>query len=282
MSGKNQKPATTNEEQASETTAVAVPDYMKQFMQQNQADTQSAAAASISVPRLSFRGKRFRWIEDGNETLVKDLTVDVIILGVEPEAGRMIKTYYEKAYQSGDSEPPTCSSSDGIRPDSWVSTPQARTCAECKFNVFGSATSQSGGKAKACKDGKRLWVSKQEDPTKPFGLNVPVTSLKNLSEYGKFIARNQYPLAMVITELGLDDDSEFPKLLFKHKGFVAEEHVNEVIQLNTERPWRLQFASTPMLPDGHQQSALPAPAAPTPSAPSAPTASVAEVVGAWD
>jgi len=262
--------------------AMPVPAYMQKFMQQSQADAASMAASSNSVPRMSFRGKRFRFIEDGNEEIVKDLHVDIIILGVEPDAGRFIKTYYDKPYQSGDSDPPTCSSANGVRPDNWISDPQSSLCAKCEKNVFGSATSRSGGKAKACKDGKRLWVAKVSDPTHYYGLNVPVTSLKNLSEYGKYVAKNQYPLSLVITRLSLEDDAEFPKLIFEHAGFVDEANIDSIMSLNEERPW--QSVEGPIL-DAPAQQALPQPGATTVTPQSGtPTggASIDDVVGDWE
>lgn len=259
------------------TQSSSVPAYMQKFMQQSQSDAQSMASASISVPRLSFRGKRFRFIEDGDETLVKDLHVDVIILGVEPEAGRMIKTYYDKPYQSGDSEPPTCSSANGVRPDNWISDPQNPTCANCPKNVFGSATSMNGGKSKACKDGKRLWVAKVDNPTSFYGLNVPVTSLRGLSEYGKFIAKNNFPLSLVITRLTLDDEAEFPKLMFEHVGFVEESAVESIMAINEERPWRTDFENTPLLDHQPTQKQVTAPQPQTGVAPSG--AGIDEVIG---
>lgn len=231
------------------TQSVGVPAYMQKFMQQSQNDTNSMAASSISVPRLSFRGKRFRWIENGEEELVKALTVDVVILGVEPEAGKMIKTYYDKPYEPGSSEPPTCSSSNGVTPDAWVSDPVNPTCAHCPNNVFGSAVSRSGGKAKKCQDGKRLIVAKPNEIDKYYVLGVPVTSLKNLSEYGKYIGKNQFPLSLVVTTLGMDDDSEFPKITFAHNGFVAEDKVEAAVELNSDRPWRSTFGSQAILPE---------------------------------
>lgn len=267
----------------------AIPDYMKKFITNNQEDAASMATSSISIPRLSYRGKRWRFIEGGEEVLVPELVVPVIVLGVEPAAGKFIKTFYLKGYQPGDSDPPTCSSTDGVRPDAWVTAQQADLCANCGQNVFGSATSMAGGKAKACKDGKRLWVSRPEEPKKFYGLNIPVMSLKNLSEYGKYVGRNQYPLSLVITELGLDDDSEFPKITFAHKGFVEEANVEVVAKINTERPWRSTFAG-PLLDSPGAAKALPQPGPVDVSKPVDVTpakqgetdaGSVDEVVGSW-
>jgi hypothetical protein len=237
-------------------TAVApvMPDYMKQFMAQSGADTSALISSSISVPRLSYRGKRWRFIVDGEEEVVKELTVDVVIVGVEPDAGRFVKTYYKAAYNPGDSSPPDCSSSNGVGPDAWVSSPVAQRCNQCPNNVFGSAASRTGGKAKACHDSKRLWVVRPGDMDIVYGLNVPIMTLKNLAEYGKYIARNNYPLALVITELGMDDEAEFPKLTFAFKGFVEEDYVKEAVDLNTTRPWRTISApivEVPMITDAN-------------------------------
>jgi hypothetical protein len=232
------KPETKEPENAASETALVIPEYMKKFMSQSHQDATSMAMSSISIPRLSYRGKRFRFIENGEEEVVKELTVKVIIVGVEPDPGKFVKTYYEKDYASGDSAPPDCSSSNGINPDAWVGNPQSTRCGQCPKNVFGSATSRSGGKAKACKDGKILWVAKANDPGKYYGLKVPVMSLKNLSEYGKYISKNGYPLALVITELGLEDDAEYPQLTFEHSGFVDEKTAEPIMKINTERPWR--------------------------------------------
>src|SRR5574340_622904 len=249
MGNEAQKPA--------EVPATQMPAYMQKFMQQNQQDAASMATASVSVPRLSYRGKRWRFVEDKQEELVPTLTVPVVILGVEPDAGHMIKTYYKEGYKPGSTDPPTCSSSDGIRPDVWVSSKQSNLCSQCQMNVFGSATSMSGGKAKACKDGKRLWVAKPSNLKKQYGLNVPVMSLKHLSEYGKYIAGNKYPLALVITEMGMDESKEFPVLTFKHIGFVEEKDAELAIKVNTERPWKSTFGDMPLLPDTGPEGGAP-------------------------
>jgi hypothetical protein len=228
----------TKEQETEAQVPQQVPEYMKKFMSTNMHDTASMATSSISIPRLSYRGKRFRFIMNGEEELVKELSVKIVIVGVEPDPGKFVKTYYDKGYEPGDSAPPTCSSSDGIRPDSWVSDPQSETCGRCLKNVFGSAVSRSGGKAKACKDGKILWVARLDDSETHYGLRVPVMSLKNLSEYGKYIHKNGYPLALVVTELSLDDEAEFPQLVFNHVGFVKEEQAEGFVKANTDRPWR--------------------------------------------
>jgi len=273
--------------QEDKSVAPVMPDYMKAFMQSAQGDTGSMVSSSVSIPRLSYRGKRWRFIVDGEEDLVKELAVQVIVVGVEPDAGRFIKTYYEKEYVSGDTEPPTCSSSDGIFPDAWVTLAQSPRCQGCPKNVFGSATSRSGGKAKACHDSKRLWVVRPDDLDIVYGLNVPIMSLKNLAEYGKYCARNNFPSALLITELSMDDEAEFPKLCFKHVGFVAQDDVQTVIDLNTRRPWRTTVSSGPaMVIDNGGGTAQPKPLPPPPTPKQQPErkangAGINEIIGDW-
>lgn len=267
-------------------TSNEIPAYMQKFMQQSNSDANSMAAASVSVPRLSLRGKRWRWVENGEEEIVQAFTVDVVILGVEPEAGKMVKTYYSKPYEPGSTEPPDCSSSNGVVPDVWVSDPVNPTCAHCPNNIFGSAVSRKGGKAKKCQDSKRLVVCKAGDMSKYYVLGVPVTSLKNLSEYGKYIGKNQFPLSLVITTLGMTDD-EFPVITFAHNGFVSEGNVEKAVALNTERPWNSTFGSQAVLPE-HSSASGSGSSVPQPDSGAKPIAggvatgkTVDDVVGSW-
>src|ERR1044072_6218380 len=88
-------------------------------------DAQSMSAASNSVPRISLRGREFRFVESGEEVKKVRDRIRVVILGVEPDGKAMIKTWYKGGYTSGSKEPPTCSSDDGIRPSNWVQEKQA-------------------------------------------------------------------------------------------------------------------------------------------------------------
>lgn len=234
---------------------VTVPDYLKKFMDQGTSkDADSMASASVSVPRISLKGKKFQFINGDDESKKTD-DINIIILGVDPEGGRMIKTFYASGYNPADTAPPDCSSSDGVAPDSWVSNPVSTNCAGCQKNVFGSATSPSGKKTKACRDAKRLWVVQPEtiDGT-VFGLNVPVTSLKAMAEYGKEIRSAGIPLSAVITRIFMNEDSEFPQIHFQRIGFLNEELGMKAIERNSSRDWMANI---------NLRNALPAPEAST-------------------
>ena len=202
---------------------VVIPDYLKKFMETSTSkDADSMASASVSVPRISLKGKKFQFI-NGDDESKKTEDIHVIILGVDPEGGRMIKTFYANGYNPNDTSPPDCSSSNGIAPDNWVQNPVSTNCAGCDKNRFGSATSPSGKKTKACRDAKRLWVVKADEVGETvYGLNVPVTSLKAMAEYGKEIREAGIPLSAVITRVYMDEESEFPQIHFQRIGFLVK------------------------------------------------------------
>lgn len=219
-------------------------------------DAAAMAASSNSVPRISLRGREFRLVENGEEVAKFRDKLDVIILGVEPDVGRMIKTFYKDGYKSGSKEPPTCSSDDGIAPAPWVQDKQATHCSTCPKNQFGSATSPNGKATKACRDSKRIWVklaSTNEVNGKPFevgpfaertmyGLNVTVASLKAFSEHGRKLASMGQGPSVCVTRLVMAD-SEFPQLEFELAAWLSAEDAPQSLKLAAERPWKLQYAN---------------------------------------
>lgn len=215
-------------------TQIAIPEHLKRFMTpaNSGSDADAMASSSLSFPRISLRGRKFRVIEGGEEIQKPADELFVVILAVEPGAGLMQKTFYRNGYASGDKSPPDCSSANGVTPDTWVTNPVSSKCQTCPMNQFGSATSNSGKKSKACKDSKRLWVAMPDsvDGT-VFSLGVPVTSLKALSEYGNMLRTNGVPAAAVITKLSMKD-TEFPELLFDFVGVLEEKTLDVSMKRN--------------------------------------------------
>lgn len=220
---------------------IAIPEHLKKFLTNNQAssDADAMAAASISIPRISLRGRKFRLVEGGEELRRPADELFVVILAVEPGAGLNAKTYYEKGYTSGDSSPPDCSSANGVFPDSWISNPVSTKCQGCPKNIFGSAKSANGGKAKACKDSKRLWVAEPDNLNGTvYALGVPVTSLKAMAEYGAMLKANGVPAAAVITRLTMKD-TEFPELLFDFVGVLEQEPMESAMLRHEQKNWSI-------------------------------------------
>jgi hypothetical protein len=264
---------------------LALPDWLKAKIDQGEvtADADKVVSAVESVPRISLKSRRFNFIENGEVVMKTADPIPVVIVGVQPENG-MAKTYYEGDYQPGDNSPPDCSSFDGIKPDSWITTPQAESCATCPNNKWGSAKSMSGGKAKACRDSKRLIVinAKNIKESTAFTLNVTVASLKPLSDFGKQLAKQGIPLEAVITMIGIDEDSDFSKLTFTAAGVLNETQGLIAITRANERDWdsdlpavEHQTSSAPAVTNQPASSAAPAPEVATPAPPAAAAATPA-------
>lgn len=221
-------------------TEIRVPDYLKKMINTESSDGAELVSATGSVPRISLKGMKFRFIVDGEEQKAVKETINVIILGAQPQSG-MSKTFYREKYNPNDSGPPDCSSQDGVRPDYWVSNPESPVCATCPQNKWGSATSMSGGKAKACRDSKRLMVveagDEPIDEATIFILNVTVSSLKALSEYGKLLVQNGVPMASCITQITMLDDSDYPRIKFDFVGILNEDLCVKSLERAKKREW---------------------------------------------
>lgn len=248
---------------------ITLPDYLKKMVDGGSVDSAGLVSATSSVPRISLKGRQFRFIEGGEEVKKEAGPIYVIFLGAQPENG-MSKTWYEGSYNPNDSGPPSCSSSDGVHPDSWVSNPQAESCSACEKNKWGSATSLAGKKAKACRDSKRIMVVEPDDIEGGtiYILNVTISSLKALSEYGRMLNANSVPMAAAITKLSMVD-SDFPQLEFEFAGCLKEENGIKAMERSTKREWdsfdskpKLENQSKPQLtqdtPVAEEKSAAPA------------------------
>jgi len=214
-------------------------------------DAASMASSSNSVPRISLRGREFRFVEGGEEVKKMRDHMDVIILGVEPGQGNMIKTFYAKGYTSGAKEPPTCASDDGIAPSPWVQEKQAQQCRTCAKNQFGSATSPSGKATKACRDSKRIWVVRADDEVKDvpisertmYGLNVTVASLKAFSEHGRLLTSLGQGPAVCVTRVVMLD-MEYPQVEFKLHAWLDAATAPQTLKIADARPWKVFNSST--------------------------------------
>lgn len=174
-----------------------------------------------SVPRISIRGKRFRLKVPGKEEMVGQAgaPLTVVVLGYSPAQG-CSKSFYLDEYQPGSGEAPDCSSADGVRPDTWAEDPQAKTCADCPHNEWGSG---KNGKGKRCSDHKQLIVAApgQLEGGDLYVLTVPPTSLRPLTQYARQLSEHSIPIRAVKTVCDFAD-TEHPQLEFSFGDFLTE------------------------------------------------------------
>jgi hypothetical protein len=196
-----------------------LPDYLRGYESET---NDSLITGGISLPRISIRGKQFRFRKDDSErALALGVPLRVVILGAAPKKG-LSKAFYDSSYHDGADDAPACSSSNGVTPDSWAEKPQSQTCATCPHNVFGSGKDQQGNptKGKACADTKQLLVIPPDNPDGELWMfRVPPSSLKFLSSYGVNLRRHKIPIEGVVTEIRFVD-AEYPRVEFAFASFL--------------------------------------------------------------
>ena len=121
---------------------------------------------------MSIRGGKFRIKHKGDEFPITDHkgdpvgSIEVVIIRAN---AHLTKQWFEKSFDENSPEasgPPTCFSLDGVAPADTVQNKQAKTCAMCPKNAFGSAPRRKDGsvsKGKACADNRKLAVVPIDD-----------------------------------------------------------------------------------------------------------------------
>lgn len=203
---------------------------------QGKAKTNNLFAAAVSVggfPVVSIKGKVFHVQRGDERTLITKpgdddepaSALEVIILSANPNKS---KVFYDKGFEEGSVAKPTCYSNDGVAPAADAESPQAKKCAVCPHNQWGSRVTDNGGKGKACGDSMRLAISPSGQVNDPMLLRVPAATLKTLGQYGAQLAKRGVEPHHVITKIGFDYSVAHPALTFKATRFVEADELEEV------------------------------------------------------
>ena len=210
---------------------MALPAYLLDM----EADLQTyTAGIGGGFPFLSIKGKSFAVVRDGKRTIVTRPDdpeapanyVDAIFVKSNPA---LTKVFYLKGYEEGSAAKPDCFSNDGVRPDPGAPAPQAKSCATCPHNAFGSG---QNGKGKACSDTRRVAVVALSSLDDPMLLRIPAGSFKNLAKYASYLsARNIKSVAAVLTRIKFDADEATPKLVFSPRALLGPDVIAEVKRL---------------------------------------------------
>lgn len=183
-------------------------------------------------PRISIKQNRFRLIdEQGQETVVAQLYLDIIIVGANPFVS---KIFYKGAYNpnAGEMEAPTCWSDNGTGPSVRASEPQSPTCVGCQNNAWGSKVTPAGTKIKACSDSKKMAVLLADNPGgSVYELRVPGASLENIKAIGDMLNERKMPLPGVVIRVSFDETSDYPKLLFAAINYISEGQKAAVLEV---------------------------------------------------
>lgn len=192
-------------------------------------------------PIISYKGKVWRIRKSGEEEMYLDAggnampTIEVILVQANPT---LSKIYYDKQYEEGSNDAPTCFSNDGVRPDSSVQEPVNNLCANCPMNAWGSRITPQGKKARACNDARRMAVVFANDlyengvDCQKLLLRVPPASLNPLKDYAeKVLGSKGIPFFGIVTRIGFDPQAAHPQFTFKPARFINDDEAEAIAQL---------------------------------------------------
>lgn len=206
-----------------------------------------------TVPSLSYEGKTWQIIKDGNRTKLQAANADgdvvpipvmrVTILNFNGDRGR---AFYEGVYNPAASSAPKCWSADGKAPDPSVKEKMNAVCTTCPMSVKGSKV-QDGKEMVACSSHRMIAVAPAFELTAdPLRLKIAVTSDydKEIVEHGWFAFRQYVDYlksrgivhtALCITKIKFDVTAQFPKLLFALDRLLTQDEVAQ-IQTSLKNP----------------------------------------------
>ena len=162
--------------------------------------------------------------------------LDIVILRASSHSS---KAWYEGAYQEGNSGPPDCWSTNGVVPDQASPKRQAKQCASCPHNLWGSKINRDTGQAtrgKACMDMKRLAVVPALDIENksmggPIMLSVPPSSLKRLGPYQGTLEHNGVNYCQVWTRVTFLAGQSYPVFDFDAKAALDDARAEQVVAM---------------------------------------------------
>jgi len=203
--------------------------------------TKAAAQERPAVGRLAFRGGIMTY----QNQAIPGNKLNVVIISSAKEHALYQNVLEQRQFDPNKPESPICYalslSGEDMVPHAQARQRQAVSCAECKWNAWGSAP--NGGKGKACKESRRLImlpvsavmqnappdsVKKAEAAT----CSIPVTSVKNWANYTAQLAGEfrRPPWAMV-TEVSLHPHARNQlEVKFAPVAQVSEQFLSDLMQ----------------------------------------------------
>ena len=195
------------------------------------------AVDNFQLPKVKLGSDGFE-ITDGEDTL-DDIEGTLVHL-------RKVNIYYEKPYQPGNEEPPTCFSPDGVTPDHTIALPVNPTCKGCPKSEYGTSPLGTG---KACRNMRLVYLLMTDEAIIPRVLTVPPTSLRAVDKYLMDLTERGLNFRKVKTKIHAykeDKKATYCKLKFS----MAE-------KLSKERSFEVETIRTQLLPvlNGHSMDA---------------------------
>ncbi len=201
--------------------------------------TKQAAVERPAVGKIGFKGGVMTY----QNVPIPGNKLNVVIIAAAKE-----NAYYPDAYDANNVKSPACFAlalgDDPLAPHPQAQTKMAATCAECRYNAWGS--DPKGGKGKACKENRRLVMVPQSavlsGPNIPAAAgsvqkaesasaSIPPTSLKNWANYTAQLAGEyRRPSWAMITEMSVIPNARSVfEVKFSPVGLVDDSHLGDLM-----------------------------------------------------
>lgn len=223
--------------------ASAVPAHIQARFGGVASNSDLAGGITGGFPVISYKGKVWALVKGGEKQLMLNAdgepraAIEVVIIKAAPT---LSKSYYSSGFEEGSSEAPDCHSYDAVAPAADAAKPQAKACASCPRNVWGSKITESGKKGRECADVKRLAVADPDNLDEAILLRVPAASLKFLAQFSDMLSKRGAPYQAVVTRIGFDPQVAHPQFTFKAPRWLTEEELDQVEALmNTDSVSRI-------------------------------------------
>lgn len=228
-------------------------------------DVESNLLERVTVPSLSYEGKKWTISLNGTKTLLTARNEDGDAIPIQTfkaiildSALRRGRTFYESTFDPNKVAAPRCFSNDGVHPDSSLTNPIAAACKSCPNSVKGSKVLDNGNTTVACSEHRMLALVPAGKPDfTPLRLKIAITSdwdaqspdqeaqgWFSYSKYLEFLKSRGVPhTAAVVTKIKFDPNANYPKLFFS-----AERWLNDDEAAIAKR--QMQLPETKALIDG--------------------------------
>ena len=205
-----------------------LPAYLQKVSGRYDPRAAKAGIGSAQPPRVSIAGNRFTLVEqDGAEQMITTMDksvgiyLDAVIVGIDVANSKVF--YLEQFTPNQESyTPPSCTSSDGVRPVLDAPFPQAELCSTCPQNVWGSKITPQGKSSKACQDGKKIVL--YVDGKGFYTFRITPGSFKNWSSFISILEGQGYEPQFVVTRITFASQGV---LAFTAVNFVSEQLMHD-------------------------------------------------------
>lgn len=202
------------------------------------AEEQGLNYKTIKVPSGGQLAFAIPGDEDDDEDYEKEIEGVIIFT-------HRMNGYWPNPMGSSENKAPQCSSMDG-KTGVDRDTGEVRNCETCPFNAFGS--DPRSGKGKACKNMRRLYLIRSNDPNL-YMLSVPPTSIRDVNrQLTKIMGSKGIPYTKLLIALKLQkaknaDNIEYSKVVLEKRGLLPQTIADQVIAMRNEIKQQYQQAA---------------------------------------